>query len=134
MQFGLNESIICRSMFQFACSRTLGTSEHLYTMSSAVFLLYGTLYVTAVLPYAQPLVQAGVIFASSCCQASFLGEQMAIKLLLPSEYTPDALTDQKEKLGSSRCEHLNSKLKTHLTFKSSNRKKKVSIKPFHCFS
>lgn len=45
--------------------------------------------------------------------------QMAIKLLLHLESTPDALTNQRAILGSSRCEHLHSKFKTHVTSKSS---------------
>lgn len=45
--------------------------------------------------------------------------QMAIKLLLHLESTPDALINQRAILGSSRCEHLHSKFKSHLTSKSS---------------
>lgn len=45
--------------------------------------------------------------------------QMAIKLPLHLESTPDALINQRAILGSSRYEHLRSKFKTHLTSKSS---------------
>lgn len=79
MQFGLNQSIIHRSMCWLPWSQAFSYSStfEYFCKTSAwctVFLLYRACCVTAGVPNSQLLVQTGVIFALSCCQGCiFLG-------------------------------------------------------------